>query len=177
MTVRTIVTPPDSVLRTRAARVRSFDSGLQRLIDDMVETMRAAPGVGLAATQVGDKRRVIVVEYREDDDPPDPGQEPKPPRLYTLVNPEIARHSKETVTGNEACLSLPGYGGEVDRFEAVTVKALNRHGDPVRIRAKGWLARIFQHEIDHLDGVLYIDRATQVWRVEQQEGAQVIPAD
>ena len=177
MTPRTIVTPTDPVLRTRASRVRSIDSGLQRLIDDMIETMRAEPGVGLAAPQVGDGRRVIVVEYPEDDDPPDSAQESKPPKLYALVNPEIARHSQETVTGNEACLSLPGYGGEVDRFEAVTIKGLNRHGDPVRIRAKGWLARIFQHEIDHLEGILYIDRATRVWRVEQQEGVQVIPAD
>jgi peptide deformylase len=177
MTTRTIVTPPDPVLRVRASRVRKFDAGLQRLIDDMIETMRGAQGVGLAATQVGEEKRVIVVEYREEDDPPEADKEPKPPKLYTLVNPEISRHSQETVTGKEACLSLPGYGGEVDRFEAITVKALNRHGDPVRIRAKGWLARIFQHEIDHLEGILYIDRATQVWRVEPEEASQVIPAD
>ena len=86
-----------------------------------------------------------------------------------MVNPEIVRHSKETIEGNEACLSLPGYFGEVDRYETVTVKGLNRHGKPFKLKATGWLARIFQHEIDHIQGALYIDRANQVWRIEEDE--------
>jgi peptide deformylase len=91
------------------------------------------------------------------------------------VNPEIARHSKETVEGNEACLSLPGYFGEVDRYESVTVKGFNREGKAIKIKAKGWLARIFQHEIDHINGKLYIDRANQVWRIEEIEEDEIPP--
>jgi peptide deformylase len=135
----------------------------------MVETMRAAPGVGLAAPQIGVSRRVIVVEYGEDS--PDPEAPPRPKKLYTLVNPEIVRHSDETVLGNEGCLSIPGFYGEVERYQSVTVKGLNRRGQPTRVKAKDWLARIFQHEIDHINGVLYIDRANQVWKVEDEEQA------
>lgn len=173
MSLLTILTPPEPVLRARAGRVRSFNSGLQTLIDDMIETMRAAPGVGLAGPQIGEGKRVVVVEYREGQEESDAEQPAKPPKLYVVVNPEIARHSKEAVSGTEACLSLPGYAGEVERFEAVTVKGLNRRGEPVRIKAEGWLARIFQHEIDHLNGVLFIDRATKVWKVEEQEAEPV----
>jgi peptide deformylase len=148
---------------------------LQKLIDDMVEAMRTAPGVGLAAPQVGVSQRVIVVEYREESQ--DGDSPPKPPKLFAVVNPEIARHSTETVVANEACLSVPGYYGDVERFETVTIKGLNRHGRPFRLKAEGWLARIFQHEIDHLDGVLYIDRAANVWKVEEGTPAEAIPAD
>jgi peptide deformylase len=87
-----------------------------------------------------------------------------------IVNPEVVRPSAEKVLGTEGCLSVPGYAGEVERFQEVTVKGLNRHGAPLRLRAKGWLARIFQHELDHLDGVLFTDRAQKVWRVEPEAG-------
>jgi peptide deformylase len=169
MTIREIVTPPAPVLREPAHKVRAFNSDLQALIDDMVETMRDAPGVGLAAPQVGVSQRVIVVEYAEES--PEPEAPPKPKKLYTLVNPEIVRHSDETIVGNEACLSIPGYFGEVERFQWVTVKGLNRRGQPTRLKVKDWLARIFQHEIDHINGVLYIDRATHVWKVEDEDQA------
>ena len=175
MAVREIVTSPADVLRARAQKVRAFNPKLQKLIDDMVEAMRTAPGVGLAAPQVGASQRVIVVEYREESQ--DGDSPPKPPKLFAVVNPEIARHSTETVVANEACLSVPGYYGDVERFETVTIKGLNRHGRPFRLKAEGWLARIFQHEIDHLDGVLYIDRAANVWKVEEGTPAEAIPAD
>jgi peptide deformylase len=134
----------------------------------MIETMRQAPGVGLAAPQVGESIRLIVVEYGDDED------EETPKKLYVMINPEITRASTETVLGAEGCLSIPGIQGEVERMEAVTVKGLNRNGRPMTVKAKGWLARIFQHEIDHLDGVLFTDRAEKLWQAQEQPG-QVIP--
>ena len=173
MAVRDIVTLPEPVLRKKARKVTDFGPELQTLIDDMVETMRVAPGVGLAAPQVNASVRVIVVEYGEEDEEE---KAPVPPKLYTVVNPEITRFSKESEIGSEGCLSIPGFAGDVDRPLAVTVKGLNRRGQPIRIKAEGWLARIFQHEIDHLDGVLFIDRAERVWKLEG-ETAQVSLAD
>lgn len=170
MAIREIVTTPEPVLRKKARKVTEFGPELQKLINDMVETMREAPGVGLAAPQVNVSQRVIVVEYGKDDD------EEAPLKLYALVNPEITHFSSETVLGNEGCLSVIGFQGEVDRAVEVTVKAMSRHGKPVKVKAKGWLARIFQHEIDHLDGVLFVDKATKVWKVEQSAG-QVAPVD
>jgi len=168
MTVRTIVTPPEPVLRRKARPVNKFDGNLQTLIDDMVETMRDAPGVGLAAPQVGVSDRVIVVEYAEQEEVEE-GQEPKEvePKLYVMVNPEIVKSSPDTVLGVEGCLSVPGLLGEVERNYEVRIKALNRHGQPMKLKAEGWLARIFQHEIDHLNGVLFTDLATQVWQPEE----------
>ena len=162
MTTRTIVTLPDPVLRRKARPVTRFDPDFQTLVDDMVETMRQAPGVGLAAPQVGISERLIVVEYPEKEE--DEENEEAPKKLFIVANPEIKERSEETETAVEACLSIPGLQGEVERNLAVTVKGLNRRGQPVRIKAKGWLARIFQHEIDHLDGIVYPDRATRVWQ-------------
>ncbi len=170
MAVREIVFLPNPVLRRKARKVTDFGPELQKLIDDMIETLRDAPGVGLAAPQIDVPLRVIVVEYGDDED------ESIPPKLYTLVNPEFARMSADMVTGTEACLSIPGVVGECDRAVSVTVKALNRQGKPVKVKAQGWLARIFQHEIDHLDGVLFVDRASKVWKVEESS-EQVTPAD
>ncbi len=167
MPIREIVTPPNTTLRQRAKKVRTITPSIETLIDDMIETMRAARGVGLAAPQVDVGQRVIVIEYGEGLE--DSEVENKPSKLYAIVNPEIVRHSKDTVLGNEACLSLPGYYGEVVRYETVTVKGLDRHGKPFRLKPKGWLARIFQHEIDHIDGVLYIDRANEVWKIEEAQ--------
>lgn len=167
MTAREIITLPDPVLRLKARKVPAVTEDVRSLIDDMVETMRVAPGVGLAAPQVGDSRRVIVVEYAEP--PEEEGDPPKPAKLFAMVNPEIVRHSSEAVPGVEGCLSVPGFLGEVERFESITIKGLNRQGEPVRIKAGGWLARIFQHEIDHLDGTLFIDRASEVWKGEEKD--------
>jgi peptide deformylase len=173
MTLREIVSIPDPVLRRKARKVTDFGPELQTLIDDMVETMRAAPGVGLAAPQVAESLQVITIEYREDDEE---GEEETPPRLYTLVNPQITRASSEMVIGTEGCLSVPGIVGEVERHEAITVKAQNRRGQPVTIKAKDWLARIFQHEINHLEGVLFTDLTDQLWRPEEHPDRE-IPLD
>jgi peptide deformylase len=162
MPLRTIATLPDEVLRRKARPVTAFDAKLQSLVEDMIETMRAAPGVGLAAPQVAVPERVIVVEYPEDDE-----DEGAAPRLFVMVNPEIVKASPETEAGVEGCLSIPGLVGEVERSLSVTVKGLNRRGQPMRVRARGWLARVFQHEIDHLNGVLFTDRAARVWIPEE----------
>jgi peptide deformylase len=167
MPLREITTLPARILRNRARKVRALTPEIQQLIDDMIATMRSAPGVGLAAPQVSVDQRIIVVEYGEESQ--DPDKPAKPPKLYTVVNPEIVRHSKETETGHEGCLSVPDFAGEVERYSWVTIKGQNRRGQPFRLKAKGWLARIFQHEIDHLNGVLYIDRANQVWQMEEIE--------
>jgi len=164
MTLRQIATLPDPVLRRKARAVTRFEAELQTLIDDMIETLRDAPGVGLAAPQVGVSDRLIVVEYPEDDD-----QEDAPKKLSVVVNPEIKEISAETEMGIEGCLSIPGLQGEVERSLAVTVKGQTRRGQPVKIKAKGWLARIFQHEIDHLNGVVFTDRATKVWKPAPEE--------
>jgi peptide deformylase len=170
MTVREIRADPDPVLRKKARKVAAVTAELRRLIDDMVETMRAAPGVGLAAPQIGVGQRVITIEYAEEpENEPAEGEAPPKPVLYILINPEITRSSREKIIGIEACLSLPGFAGEVERHAEVVVKGFNSKGSPVRIRAKGWLARIFQHEIDHLDGMLYVDRATKMWEVKPEE--------
>ncbi len=166
MPIRIIITPENPVLRQKAKKVTNFGQALKTLTDDMVETMREAPGVGLAAPQVAVSQRVIVVEFAPE---PEEGETPKPPKLYRVVNPEIAKVSEEKILGVEGCLSIPGYVGEVERHAAVTVKGFNLQAKPIRVKAEGWLARIFQHEIDHLDGVLFIDRATKVWKTEREE--------
>ncbi|MFA5836262.1 MAG: peptide deformylase [Bellilinea sp.] len=164
MALREIVTVPNDVLRRKARKITEFDKDLQKTIDDMVETMREAPGVGLAAPQVGLLDRLVVVEYEEDDE-----KEDSPKKLYVVVNPEIISASEETELGIEGCLSVPGLVGEVERSLEVVVRGQNRRGQPVKIKADGWLARIFQHEIDHLDGILYTDRATKVWKPAPEE--------
>lgn len=166
MAVLEIITPTNPALRAKARKVRSITPKLQVLIDDMIETMRAAPGVGLAAPQVAAGERVIVIEFSQPSE--DPETDPKPPKLYVLINPKIVRRSKEVESAVEACLSVPGFAGDVERNTSVTVKSLNSKGDRVKIKADGWLARILQHEIDHLDGILFIDRATEVWEVEEE---------
>lgn len=163
MALREIVFVPAEVLRRKAKKVTAFDADFQTLVDDMIETMRDAPGVGLAAPQVGESLRLIVVEYGDDED------EEAPAKLYVLANPEIVQQSTETEVGIEACLSVPGLAGEVERNLQITIKGLNRKGKPVKVKAGGWLARIFQHEMDHLDGVIYTDRATRVWQPTPEE--------
>lgn len=169
MTVREIVTLPNPVLRRKARNVSDFGADLQELVDDMIETMREAPGVGLAAPQVNVPLRVIVVEFGDEED------EEVPPKLYVVVNPEITRSSKEMVTGIEACLSIPDVAGDVDRSLTVTVKGQSRRGQPLKIKASGWLARIFQHEVDHLNGVLFVDHAERVWKIEEEPSQVGVP--
>ena len=171
MAIREIITLPHPTLRRKARKVTEVDKPLQALIDDMIETMREAPGVGLAAPQVNESIRLIVVEYADDEDEEDGKETPK--KLFVAINPEIVAASDEMVTGIEACLSIPGMVGEVERHEAIIIKALNRHGKPYKIKAEGWLARIFQHEMDHLDGVVYPDRASRVWTPSEEEAATI----
>jgi peptide deformylase len=170
MAIREIITLPNETLRQKARKVTSFGADLQTLIDDMVDTMRAAPGVGLAAPQVNIPLRVIVVEFNESED------EEAPPKLYICVNPKITPSTTEEEIGTEGCLSIPGLVGDVNRPIAVTVKALNRHGQPMKLKTSGWLARIFQHEVDHLNGVLFVDLAEKVWPIEG-ETTQIAPAE
>ncbi|NUM43707.1 MAG: peptide deformylase [Anaerolineales bacterium] len=163
MALREIVTLPHPTLRRKARKVTEFGPELQTLVDDMVETMRVAPGVGLAAPQVNISQQLIVVEFGDEED------ENAPKKLYILANPEIVKLSKETVMGVEGCLSIPGIVGEVERAEKALITGQNRRGQPVKIKAEGWLARIFQHEIDHLNGVLYVDKATRLWQQKDEE--------
>jgi peptide deformylase len=165
MALRTIVTLPEAVLRRKARAVTKVDKNLQTLIDDMIETMRQAPGVGLAAPQIGLSERIIVIEYFEREE--DEENEDAPRKVWAVLNPEIVKSSEETVMGIEGCLSVPGLVGEVERHAAIQIKGLNRHGKPTKIKAQGWLARIFQHEIDHLNGVIFTDRATRVWKPQE----------
>lgn len=156
------------VLRRPARKVRKVDSATRRLLADMVETMRDSQGVGLAAPQVGKGVQAIVIEFSEEE-----GSEEAPPTLYQLCNPEIVRRRGE-VEDQEGCLSLPGLLADVKRAEQVTVKGLDPQGREVRVKARGWLARIFQHEIDHTRGVLMLDRATRVYKVEQDEEGRTV---
>ncbi|MCB9437888.1 MAG: peptide deformylase [Anaerolineales bacterium] len=169
MALLEIITPSNPTLRKKAKRVSDFSNKkLQQLIDDMVFTMHEAVGVGLAAPQVDVGQRLIVIQLPDDEESreeygDDAGV------LFVVLNPEIVKASKEMVEGVEACLSLPGYFGKVNRHQQVLVKGFDRHGNPIRIKAKDWLARVFQHEIDHLDGVLFIDHATEIWRSRDVE--------
>jgi peptide deformylase len=171
MALRKIVTLPEPVLRRKAKAVTKFDKKLQTVIDDMVETMREAPGVGLAAPQIGLSERLIVVEYyehEEEEEKDEENEEEAPKKVWAVLNPEIVKASEEKLMGIEGCLSIPNLVGEVERHAEIQIKGLNRHGRPMKIKAKGWLARIFQHEIDHLNGVLFPDRATRVWQPPQE---------
>jgi peptide deformylase len=165
MALREVVTIPNEVLRRKAHKVTNFDKDLSKLVDDMFETMRQAPGVGLAAPQIDISQRVIVVEYAEEED--------EKPKSFAVINPEIIKTSTETEMGIEGCLSIPNLVGEVERFSTVVVKGLNKQGKPVKIKSSGWLARIFQHEIDHLEGILFTDRATRIWQPPQEETAEL----
>jgi peptide deformylase len=154
MSVLPIVKHPDPRLRTKCKKVGRIDPGLQRLADDMLETMHAANGVGLAAPQVGVCLRLIVIELPEDYDDPLAGQP------IILFNPEIVKSSGES-EGEEGCLSIPGWVANVKRAEVVTVKGKDRAGHEVRYKGDGLLSVAFQHEIDHLEGVLFIDKVDQ----------------
>ncbi|HLW03152.1 MAG TPA: peptide deformylase [Ktedonobacterales bacterium] len=158
MALRKIITIENPILRQKAKRVTRFDASIKRLVDDMIETMHAANGVGLAAPQVAQSLRILVAEYED--------------RLEVLINPEIVKASGEQI-GTEGCLSIPGYIGEnIKRSMMVIVKGRDVHGKEVRVRADGFFARILQHEIDHLDGILYLDhlqRPEDLRRVEEDE--------
>jgi peptide deformylase len=149
-------------LRQKSKRVSSISESVQKLIDDMIETMHQANGAGLAAPQVGKLLRIITIEM--------PEEEP-----FVLINPEIIKKSGEREV-TEGCLSYPGYRGEIKRADSVTCKGLDRQGKAIRIKTDGLLAQVLEHEIDHLNGVLYIDYLEsegKLQKVEPQEDAEL----
>jgi peptide deformylase len=159
MAVRDIRVLPDPVLRQKAKKVTRIDKSVQRLVDDMIETMRAAPGVGLAAPQVGVSLRIAVIEI--------PGSE-----VMVLINPEIVKVQGERLV-QEGCLSVPGYQGEIKRSVWVKAKAQDRQGRNIRLKGEDLLAQALEHEIDHLNGVLYVDRVEEsdkLWKLVSESG-------
>jgi peptide deformylase len=140
----------DPVLKTRAAPVENFDEALERLTEEMFDTMREKDGVGLAANQVGRLKRVLVASVEDED--------------FVIVNPVLTDRSDATERGQEGCLSIPGIQVEVERPTAVTVTGQDASGEPLRIEATDMLARVMQHEVDHLDGVLILDRTDRASR-------------
>ncbi len=159
MAVLSIRNFPDPILKQKAKRVRTIDSSVKKLISDMIETMHSDPGrVGLAAPQVGVSLRVIVIGLPEAED-------------IAFVNPEIVRRRGERLV-NEGCLSVPGYFGQVQRAESVTVKGRDQSGKEIRIKAEGLLAQALEHEIDHINGVLYLDHlesTDKLYKIEPEE--------
>lgn len=157
MAILPIVTDPADVLRKKAKPVTKVNANIRKLLDDMAETMYEAPGVGLAAPQVGVSKRIVVLDPHDEET-----------GLIYLINPEIV-FREGWVQGTEGCLSVPGYVGDVYRYEHIKVTALDRNGHKAYYDVEGWLARIFQHEIDHLDGILYTDKCSDLREVERGE--------
>ena len=155
MTVLPIITLPDPLLRKPSAPIERIDADVRKLAADMLETMYAAPGVGLAAVQVGVPRRLIVLDTAKDEEPPQP---------LVLINPEIVTLGSELRQHEEGCLSIPDYYAEVERSANVRVKYLDANGKPQEVAAEGLLATCLQHEIDHLNGVLFIDHISKLKR-------------
>ncbi len=158
MTVMKVYEYPHPILKQKAEKVEKVDDNLRRLLDDMLETMYQAVGVGLAAPQVGISKRIVVIDAERDDE----GNKPGNP-LY-LINPEIIEKSEEKVCGEEGCLSVPEQRAEVERFAWVKVRYLDYNGEPREMLADDFLAIVVQHELDHLDGILYIDRISRLKR-------------
>ena len=148
MALRKILTEPNDILRKKSIAVKRVDKDLQRLMNDMLETMYAAPGIGLAAIQVGEPKRIIILDIA-------PKNEPKNPMYF--VNPEIIGKSTNHSTYEEGCLSVPGQFAEIDRPDSCHIKYLDYHGQAKELKAEGILATCIQHEMDHLEGILFID--------------------
>ncbi len=155
MALRPIITLPDPKLRLVSRTIERIDDALRRLMDDMIETMHEAPGVGLAAIQIAEPIRLLVVDVAKKDEPPQP---------QTFVNPQITWVSDERSVYEEGCLSIPEYYAEVERPASVRARYLDRKGEMREILAEGLLATVLQHEIDHLDGVLFIDHISKLKR-------------
>ena len=153
MALRQILTEPNRILREKSSLVEKVDADLQKLMDDMLETMYAAPGIGLAAIQVGIPKRVIVLDIAQKDGPKNP---------MFFVNPEIIEKSNSTTTYEEGCLFVPGKFAEINRPDKCHIKYLDYFGQPKEIKAEGMLATCIQHEIDHLEGILFIDYLSQL---------------
>lgn len=167
MAHRKILTYPDPFLRKKCAPVEEIDGEVLKLLDDMAETMYGARGVGLAASQIGVDKRVVVIDISprntEADEEGEEETEYEGPGLIELINPEIISSEGEVIA-EEACLSIPGFTSDVKRKQRVVIEAYNREGQLMEIEAEELLARVFQHEIDHLDGILFIDRLSRLKR-------------
>ena len=150
MAVREILSVDHPMLRRKCSKIQRLDGSLQRLVHDMIETMHEANGVGLAAPQIGVPLRLFVVETPEDIDEPHAGE------LFVIYNSEIVKKD-ELYYPEEGCLSMPGWVGNVPRYEHVTLKGRDRNGHEARVKASGYLAQAFQHESDHLEGILFFD--------------------
>ena len=155
MALRQILTEPNKILRTKSMPVDKIDGDLQKLMDDMLETMYAAPGIGLAAIQLGIPKRVIVLDLARNDEPKNP--------MY-FINPEIIEKSQNNSTYEEGCLSVPGQFAEIDRPDRCHLKFLDYYGKNQEIKAEGMLATCIQHEMDHLEGILFIDYLSKLKR-------------
>ena len=155
MAVRDIITLPDKRLRLKSEPVKAIDKDIRALIDDMFETMYAAPGIGLAAIQIAVPKRVVTMDLAKKDEPAQP---------QVFINPEVVWSSDDKATYEEGCLSIPEYYEEVERPQSVRVKYLDRDGKAQEIEASGLLATCLQHEIDHINGVLFIDHISKLKR-------------
>lgn len=154
MAIRVIVKHPDPILREKSAEVKKFNAHLHKLLDDMAETMYEADGVGLAAPQVGILKRAIVMDCGDG--------------LIEMINPEIVEREGEEL-GPEGCLSIPGLMGDVRRALKIKARGFDRYGNPIEVEGEGLLARCIQHEIDHLNGVLFIDLADKIYERSSEE--------
>ncbi len=150
-----ILVAPDPRLKVTSTPVETVDAGVRRFMDDMLETMYAAPGIGLAAPQVGRAQRIIVVDVADEGEPPKP---------YRMINPEIVKASEAQRISNEGCLSVPDFYADVERPDTITVNYLDENGAPQTVEADGLLATCIAHEIEHLDGVLFVDHLSLVKR-------------
>lgn len=158
MPVRRIVQYGEPVLKQKAKKIHRVDTSVQRLVDDLVDTVEAAHGAGLAAPQIGVPLRAIVTYVEEN--------------LQIVLNPEIVEASDEEIEAEEGCLSMPGWWGPVKRKVRVTVRGMNRRGKTIKIKADGWEARALQHEVDHLNGILFIDRMEDRRKLHRAESEE-----
>ncbi|MGB8956165.1 MAG: peptide deformylase [Tumebacillaceae bacterium] len=165
MAIRSIVLDPNPVLRAIAEPIKKIDQEILTLLDDMADTMYEANGIGLAAPQVGVSKRVIVVDYGDDFG-----------GLIEMINPEILEKSGSAVDV-EGCLSIPGLRGHVERFDKLTLRFQARDGHTYEMKPEGYFARVFQHEIDHLDGILYTDKAIDTFPIDESEQVQELPEE
>jgi peptide deformylase len=157
MAIMPVIKMDNPVLHQKAKRVRKIDDSIQKLIDNMIETMHDIEGIGLAAPQVGVPLQVVVIQLPDEED------------VITLINPEVVKISEETEMMMEGCLSLPGYNADVKRFTSITVKARDRQGKPIRIKGEGLLAQVLQHETDHIHGIVFVDHLKSTDELRKNE--------
>jgi len=168
MAIRELLQIESPILRRHSTKIARFDDAVSKLVDDMFDTIHAANGIGLAAPQIGISKRLIIIEIPDSEDYTHPGER------FILCNPDIVKASRETAIGQEGCLSVTGYVGMVERTKQVIVRGQDLKGRKVRVKVEGFLARVFQHEIDHLNGVLYVDLAKEGSMMTVEEFEQTL---